>query len=158
MIVGGLLWLKMSTRLVQSSPSMWGNGIINVSFAPIDLRPRIWAFQTTVHLMGPGPFDEIFRAKSFSFNFFLSRICYPSHPITKHGPGGKRQISSRRKFGKQISKPQLQTQNLYAKRKHVPFCMGVLLLKGSSNTPMGAIPIQNIFIGFLDCCWPNKNS
>ena len=122
---------------------MWGNGIINVSFAPIDLRPRIWAFQTTVHLMGPGSFDEIFRAKSFSFNFFLSRICYPSHPITKHGPGGKRQISSRRKFGKQISKPQLQTQNLYTsgsimrKENTYHFVWEFSYSKGARTPPWG---------------------
>ena len=36
---------RRSTRLVQPSLSIWGNGAAHANFAPIELKPRIWTFQ-----------------------------------------------------------------------------------------------------------------
>ena len=79
---------------ITYNPVDW---VIHLDFAPIDLKPRIWAFQTRGYRGRCDPI-ETFRLQMFFFFLVLAPICYPSHPLKKLGRTGKRQISACRKI------------------------------------------------------------
>ena len=65
------LEINRPSRLGQPSPAMTGNGAGGPNFAPIDLKPRIWTFQTRCYRPPRCASSEKYQEQKAFFIFWI---------------------------------------------------------------------------------------